>query len=88
MHPWRNAVQDLLILNKCAILPCLIIIGIVFGDYGPQWKLQRHTSMTVLRSLGYGKNIIQQKISHEAKELCQSLESKLECNVDISDEIR
>ena len=63
-------------------------LGIVFGNYDPQWKLQRHTSMIVLRSLGYGKNVIQEKICIEANELCQSLEQKPETNIDIYDEIR
>ena len=43
------------------------IAGVAFSDFDEQLKLQRNTSMVVLRSLGYGKKSIENKIIEEAK---------------------
>ena len=48
------------------------VAGVVFGDYDEQQKLQRHASMVVLRSLGYGKKSIENKILEEADHLVAS----------------
>ena len=42
-------------------------VGIVFSDYHEQLKLQRNASMVVLRSLGYGKKSVENKIIEEAE---------------------
>ena len=48
------------------------VAGVAFGDYEEQQKLQRNTSMVVLRSLGYGKKSIENKILEEADHLVAS----------------
>ena len=48
------------------------LAGIVFSDYDEQLKLQRNTSMVVLRSLGYGKKSIESKIIEEADHLVEA----------------
>ena len=49
-------------------------IGIAFSDYDDQLKLQRSISMVVLRSLGYGKKSIENKIMEEAEHLISAFE--------------
>ena len=48
------------------------ILGVVFSDYDEQLKLQRNTSMVVLRSLGYGRKSTENKIIEEAEHLSES----------------
>ena len=60
------------------------ISGIVFGDYNEQWKLQRNISMVILRNLGYGKNRLQEIITEEAEELCNTITRKEGEILDIS----
>ena len=50
------------------------VAGVVFGDYEEQQKLQRNTSMVVLRSLGYGKKSIENKILEEVDHLVASFQ--------------
>lgn len=50
-----------------------VCAGIVFSDYDEQLKLQRNASMVVLRSLGYGKKSIENKIIEEAEHLTSAI---------------
>ena len=47
----------------------ILFLGVVFSDYDDQLKLQRNISMVALRSLGYGKKSIENKIIEEAEHL-------------------
>ena len=69
-------------------LSFLITAGIVFGDYDEQWKLQRHTSMMILRNLGYGRNRLQEIITEETEELCKLISNKEGKVFDICDMIK
>ena len=51
--------------------------GIVFSDYDEQLKLQRNISMVALRSLGYGKKSIENKIIEEARHLMDAFKVRI-----------
>ena len=51
---------------------CFHLPGILFGDYDEQLKLQKNISMVVLRSLGYGKKSVENKILDEADHLVEA----------------
>ena len=48
------------------------LAGIVFNYYDGKLKLQRNTSMVMLRSLGYGKKSIESNIVEEADHLIEA----------------
>ena len=53
-------------------------IGIIWGDYCEEWKRQRNISLTILRSLGFGRKGIENKIFEETQHLINAIEVKYE----------
>ena len=47
--------------------------GVVFSDYDDELKTQRNLSMVVLRSLGYGKKSVENKIIEETEHLISAI---------------
>ncbi|XP_078670784.1 cytochrome P450 2U1-like isoform X4 [Branchiostoma floridae x Branchiostoma belcheri] len=50
--------------------------GILFADYGPDWKHQRKFTMKTLRDFGVGKRSLEGKICEEAAALSRELVAK------------
>ena len=42
-----------------------LFVGIIDANYSENWKQERHTALSVLRQLGYGKSIIETHILGE-----------------------
>ena len=47
----------------------MVFTGIADHTYSPEWKAQRHMSMTLLRSIGYGQSTTEEKILQECQVL-------------------
>ncbi len=60
-------------------------IGIIHSTFSEEWKKQRNVALQILRSLGYGKHSIENKICEEAQALCNVLQKQTGQNTDPED---
>ena len=58
------------------ILRYFIFSGIVESDYSDEWKRQRHAAITILRTLGWGKSSIENKIVRESEAVTEELTNR------------
>jgi len=49
------------------------VLGMTYSSYSPEWKKQRHLSIAIMRSLGWGKNGVEEQIQDECGLLIENL---------------
>ena len=52
---------------------CLDFSGILDASYSDEWKRQRTTAISILRTLGWGKSSIENKIIRESEAVLEEL---------------